>query len=542
MKRKFVKICSVLCAFVLLSGCAGGGTEKPVQGEPQTESTQNGSEVAEFSYPMAEGKTITWWKRLKPEVALHYTSINETPFMEGLEERTGVEIEFIHPPTGQEKEQFGLLLADGDFPDVIEYNWLTSYPGGPQKAIKDGVVLPLNDIIDKYCPNFKAYLQENPDVDKMIKTDSGQYYAFPMIRGEAETVLIGPVMRKDWLKELNLEIPTTVDEWYTVLNAFKDKKGAQAPYSYRYTNATLRNSNPILLAYVISPDFYVGSNGEVQYGSIEENYKKYLETFSQWYQEGLVDVDLASLKKEQVSAKVTSGQTGASVGYTESDMGAWIVAGRKENPDYSVTAVPWPTLEKGQRPQSGQCENMYSGEDGVAITTSCEDVERVARNIDYAFSQEGHIYANFGEEGISYTMVDGQPKFTDLILKNPDGLSNDSARGVYAMSSGAVVRDPRVPKQTLDLPEKLEARYEIWPDTDARKYRLPPISPSSEESKEFATIMNQIEIYRDEMTIKYIMGQESPDTFDQYVETIKKLGIDRALEIQNAALKRYNER
>ncbi|MBT9777468.1 extracellular solute-binding protein [Clostridium sp. MCC353] len=558
MKRRIMKLCMAIGAAALMGGCAGQNTAKTAEGTsqekgaPKTESVSQeesaleteGTKNGEFSYPMETGDKLTWWKVLNNNISLHFTTLEDTPFVKEMTERTGVEIEFLHPPTGQETEQFGLVLADGDLPDLMEYNWLVSYPGGPQKAISDGVVQPLNDIIDQYCPNLKVYLQENPDIDRMIKTDEGQYYAFPMIRGEAETILIGPMMRGDWLEELNLEVPSTVEEWHTVLKTFKEKKGASAPLSYAYTDRRIGAANPIALANVISVDFYLGDDGNVHYGSIEEGYKNYLETFSAWYQEGLVDIDLVSLKKDQVAAKVTSGQAGASVGLTEGNMGAWIVAGRKDNPDFSLVAVPWPTLEEGQRPQSGCCENRYSGISSVAITTSCEDVERAARLMDYMYGEEGHMFTNFGTEGLTYDIVDSYPKFTDTIMKNQEGWTVKSALGAYTMNvqGGPHIADARVPEQTMELPEQLEARYKIWPDTDARKHLLPPITPNSDESKEFATIMNQVQTYRDEMTIKYIMGQESLDTFDNYVENIKKLGIDRAIEIQNTALKRYNER
>lgn len=558
MKRNLRNLWLIVCAAALVGGCGGGNTtattEAVSQESGETEkgngtrkesaSRAESEEAKQFSYPMEAGETLTWWKELNNNVSLNFTTLSDTPFAKEMTERTGVEVDYLHPPAGQAAEQFGLILADGDLPDLMEYNWLVSYPGGPQKAISDGVVLPLNDVIDQYCPNLKAYLAENPDIDRMIKTDEGQYYAFPMIRGEAETILIGPMMRGDWLKELGLEIPTTVDEWHTVLTAFKEKKGAGAPLSYAYTDRRIGAANPIALANVISVDFYLGDDGAVHWGSMEEGYKNYLETFSAWYQEGLVDVDLVSLKKDQVAAKVTSGKAGASVGLTEGNLGAWIVAGRKENPEFSLVAVPWPTLVKGERPKTGCCENRYSGISSVAITTSCKDVERAARLMDYMYSEEGNMFTNFGTEGLTYEMTDSYPKFTDIIMNNPDGWTVKSALGAYTMNvgNGPHIADARVPEQTMELPEQIEARYEIWPDTDARKHLLPPITPNSEESKEFATIMNQIQTYRDEMTIKYIMGQESLDTFDTYVETVKKLGIDRAIEIQNAALKRYGER
>lgn len=547
MKRTLAVLCSTALAVGMLSGCfSGADSKKKTQASAATanESTGEPETAGEFSYPMAEGETLTWWKELNSQVALEFTSMTDTPLAKGLMERTGVQIEFQHPPAGQAKEQFGLLLADGDLPDIIEYNWLVNYPGGPQKAINDGVVQPLNDIINQYCPNLKAYLEANPDIDKMIKTDEGQYYAFPFVRGEAETVLLGPMMRGDWLEELGLEVPTTVDEWYTVLKVFKEVKGAISPLSYIYTDARIGAVNPVAMAYLPSVDFYLADDGTIHYGSIEEGYRSYLKEFSKWYAEGLVDIDLVSLKKDQVAAKVTSGQAGASVGLTEGHMGAWITAGRKENPDFTLVGVPWPSLEKGQKAPGGHCENRFSGINGVAITTDCRDVERAARLLDYAYSEEGSLFVNFDTEGVTYEMVDGYPTFTDEILKNSHGWSMKTALNSNTMngSGGAYIADSRVPEQTMELQEQLDARYEIWPNCDAGKHLLPPITPNSEESREYATIMNEVKTYRDEMTIKFIMGQESLDSFDEYVANIKKLGIDRALEIQTAALERYNAR
>ena len=542
-----MQMLAVFLVAAVLNGCSQSETSEASQaaasGTEKTEAVLK-TESEEFCYPMAEGETLTYWKVLNNNVALEFTSMNDTPYAEELKKRTGIEVEYQHPPAGQEQEQFGLLLADGNFPDIIEYNILENYSGGPQKAIDDGVILRLNDIIDQYCPNLKQYLKENPEIDKMLRTDSGDYYAFPMIRDEAETVQIGPMMRGDWLEELNLEVPTTIDEWHTVLTAFKEEKGAIAPLSYNYNDRNIQKVNPVAMAYVPSVDFYLAADGTVHYGSIEEGYKKYLETFAQWYAEGLVDVDLVSLKADQVTAKMTSGQAGASVGRVEGQLGSWYTAGRKNEEGYTLIGVPWPTVEEDARPQGGYCENLYSGISSASISTDCKDVERAARLLDYAYSEEGRMYVNFGQEGLTYEMVDGEPRFTDVILNNPDGWSVKTALGAYTMntSGGPNVKDPRVNEQTMELPEQKAARYEIWADSDMRDYLLPPITPNSEESREYATIMNEVETYRDEMTIKYIMGQETLDTFDTYVENIKKMGIDRAIEIQMAALGRYNAR
>lgn len=71
---------------------------------------------------------------------------------------------------------------------------------------------------------------------------------------------------------------------------------------------------------------------------------------------------------------------------------------------------------------------------------------------------------------------------------------------------------------------------------------MPPVTPTSEESREYSAIMNEINTYRDEMVLKFIFGTESLDNFDTYVKNIENMGLDRALEIQRAALERYNAR
>ena len=74
------------------------------------------------------------------------------------------------------------------------------------------------------------------------------------------------------------------------------------------------------------------------------------------------------------------------------------------------------------------------------------------------------------------------------------------------------------------------------------KHVVPPVTPTAEESKEMARIMNDINTYRDEYTLKFILGTVSMDEWDNYVSTIKGMGLDKVLEIQNTALERYKSR
>ena len=552
MRRKVSGLMAAALAAAALTGC-GSGTTAETTAAP-AESTQAASRgigggeteaaAAEISYPMEAGDALTYWCELTTTVSANYSNLGDTPFGKAWQEQTGATIEFQHPPTGQLKEQFSLIMADGNLPDLMEYNWLVDYPGGPEKAIQDGVILPLNDIFEQYCPNITAYLAENPDIDKMIKTDEGHYYAFPFIRGDANLCnTIGLMLRGDWLEELGLEVPTTIDEWHTVLTAFKEEKGATAPYTFEYTNNQYQDANPFAYAFETNYSFYVGDDGKVHFGAAEENFKNYLETMAQWYAEGLIDPDIATMGNDQVSAKITNGNAGAAMGQAGSRMGTWITAARVNDPEFTLVAAPVPTLTEGERAEYGYTENQYSGRASVAITTSCEDVERAARLMDYAYGDQGHMLFNFGVEGESYEMVDGYPTYTDWVMNNPDGWAVSQAMSAYIRGNynGPFVQDIRYLEQYYTMDEQKETP-QVWGDHNGKAHRLPPVTPTAEESTELASITNELNTYRDEMILKFIFGDESLDNFDEYVQNLENMGLSRALEIQNAALERYNAR
>lgn len=535
------KIAALLLASAMAAGTfAGCGSSGGASAGPVLDETLASED---FAYPMTGDHSLTYWCELSTNVSANFPSLNDTEFAKGLMERTGVNIEFQHPPTGGTDEQFNLIIADGELPDLLEYKW-QSYPGGPQKAIDDGYIYALNDIIDQYCPNLKAYLEAHPEVDRQCKTDEGNYYAFPFIRGDDKLrVTQGLMIRQDWLDELNLDIPTTIDDWHTVLTAFKEEKGAVAPFSYEYTVSLLYENEAFVYAFDTARGFYVGDDGKVHYGAAEDNYKDYLATMHQWYSEGLIDPDIATATLDQVSAKMTNGSSGASYGYAGSRLGTWTLAATETNPDYELSPCPVPVLNEGDTPRYGQMENSVPAQGNVAITTCCDDVAAAARLLDWAYSDEGHLFYNFGVEGESYTMENGVPTYTDFVLHNPDGWGVTQAMSKYTRCSynGPFVQDLGYLEQYYTLDGQIKA-VDVWKSSEAAEHIMPPITPTSEESTEFSAIVNEMTTCRNEMTLKFILGTESLDNFDAYVQTLNQMGLERALEIENAALERYNDR
>ncbi|HML45440.1 MAG TPA: extracellular solute-binding protein, partial [Clostridia bacterium] len=109
----------------------------------------------------------------------------------------------------------------GDYPDMMEYGW-RGFPGGPRGLLEEGVIIPLDGLIADYAPNLTKIYEESPDAKKQATLDDGANYYFPFLRLEPESKAGGPILRKDWLEKLGLDLPVTMDDWHDMLVAFRD--------------------------------------------------------------------------------------------------------------------------------------------------------------------------------------------------------------------------------------------------------------------------------------------------------------------------------
>jgi putative aldouronate transport system substrate-binding protein len=553
MQKNRKKMFTVLVATTLMGSltvaCSSSNTPT-AESSTSPKATAGGTTApaaaaAPASYPLKTDKTLTYWGELPGNVTGVKAAHADIPFFQDWQKKTGVPLKFLAPPTNQGQQALNVLLASGDLPDMIEFDWQGAFPGGPEKAIKDGYILKLNDTIDKFAPNLKKYLKEHPEIDKQVKTDNGSYYSFPFIRGDDYLrVYQGPIIRKDWLDELGLPIPETIDDWYTTLKAFKEKKGATAAFSVVSVPRPFNElgNGAFAGAYGVTRDFYI-DNGTIKFGPAEKGYKDFLATLHKWYEEGLIDKNFATADGKALDANMASGATGVTVNNAGGGIGKWQPLITAKDPKGVLVAAPYPVLKKGDIAMYGQKDPSFSPGGMVAITASSKNIETAAKLLDYGYSEEGHNYFNFGTEGVSYKMENGYPKYTDLLMKNPDKLAPAQALSLYVRGNynGPFVQDKRYIEQYLALQTQRDA-VTTWSKTDVDKHKLPPITATPEESTELAKIMTDLNTLVDEMTLKIILGTEPVDSFDKYQEKFKSVKLSRALEIKKASLDRFNKR
>lgn len=133
-------------------------------------------------------------------------------------DQSGIKLKIVTVPRNQAGVKMNTLLATGEAPDLI-WEFDRNYIGN---LVTQGVLQPLDDYIDKYSTVVKQYIQDNPDLTPYM-TFNGKIYGLTTKRTPDQIANGGLWIRQDWLDKVGMKAPETEDEFFTVLQAFKDK-------------------------------------------------------------------------------------------------------------------------------------------------------------------------------------------------------------------------------------------------------------------------------------------------------------------------------
>ena len=410
LKRALALGMSATMVGATLAGCGGSASSTAATSTETASSATTEAEATTDSDKPFAGTTLTWYTTLNGNVSDNFANLGDTPWAKYVEEQTGITIEFQHPTQGSEAEEFAVMLASGEYPDIIEYTW-TTYSGGAGAAINDGVIISLDDYMAD-ATNLSKVMQEHPEIGKMIKSSGGNYYCFPCLRGlespNKTEFSSGFLYRADALADLGFDqVPETIDEWEEVLRAAK-----AAGYSKPFTTRKEWVKDVWSAAYDNWGSFYV-DDGVVKNGLIEDSRKDFIQKMADWYAEGLLDNDWMQADKKSTQTDFVSGN--CILGYAPFGQGlgnytkAMMEADPNFKEDYIQAAAPV-TSTKGKNAKFSKMNNIYDQSGAsAAISSQCKNVEAAVWLLDWLYSEEGQICYNFGIEGESYEMKDGKP-------------------------------------------------------------------------------------------------------------------------------------
>lgn len=553
MKKKWIATVIAAClALSAFAGCGdknGGSNESISNNESDGKKQENNSDAPgnagsaegfEFTgYPVDTEMSLNMWaSQLVPSSLV--SGWKESPFHTGLAEMTGIQMDWTFPTAGTDANQaFNLMLADKTLPDLIWHGLIND----AESYIKDGVLRDLTDLLPKYAPNYWKFLQENPYYDKAMKTDSGQYYGFGFYREDMwQAVYMGPMVRKDWLDEQSLPVPETIADWETTIRRFNEAYGAKFAFCTNW-----RMSPGPAGAFGAYGGFetaiFVDGDGKVQVAQARDEWKDYMTWLHNLNEEGLIDPDVVTLDDAGLKTKVANNQVGIT-NTSMATMTGYIDDAKINGNGAQWVGCPYPVMEKGGKTACIFSEDSMVGS-VVCVTTSCpeEKLELALRWLDYAFTEEGNMYWNFGKEGDTYTMVDGVPTFTEKITNSEYTLGD--ALGLYTGVGGYGLGVQRLEfVRQKNAPESVAA-VDIWygGNEEATRHIYPTaVTMTPEETTESSTIRNALNTYVKEMALKFLTGEESLDQFDSFINTLNDMGLERMIAIYQAAYDRFQNR
>lgn len=532
----------------ILGGCGG----QPGSSDQQTSATNPEATTApaqtdgtaadgEITYPVENAGSFTFGMPLASGWKSRYNSFDELPLGKALEGATGFDMEMVHV---ENNNAMNLLIASGELPDAILFNWKSNYSGAEAKAVEDGIIYAMSpEFVQEYAPDYWKLINSNPDILKQVTTPDGDIWGFAfIIESDLLKAGYGLIIRDDWCEELGIETPETADEFYEMLKAFKEQKGVEIPMSINWSSLNYLLDRGVITSPfgLVKSDIY-RKDGAVVMGYAQQEYKAVLEWLHKLYEEKLLDPNFSTLDSDTLTANILTGVSGATAGAVGGNLGTWLTT-NQDVEGYSLAGIKNLVANSGDTPMGGIYKNVIIGKSAV-ISSGCKNPEELAKFFNYGYTDEGHQLYCFGIEGESYELVDGAPVFTDLIMNNPDGLTITQAESEYVMSwdNGPFVQDENVLLQTSKW-EQQKTALQNWIDNDGDKYLIPELTIPADKINQYSSLKSEIDSYVDEMTIKFIMGTESLDQFDAYVENLHGMGMDKLQAIVQSALDEYNAR
>ena len=462
--------------------------------------------------------------------------------LRGWTEHTGVKLDVTAVSSEIAKEQFALLAASNAVPDIIVQGgaW---YPGGALAGVKDEVFLNMADY-RAYMPNYLAAIEEYGFTNNVMTAD--EISAFWQINAN-NLPAAGIVVRGDLLQEIgmNNEEIKTFDDWDEMLHGLKGMDGVIAPLALSVIG-DMGTSNVLGGGYGISAVFQNGSyvnlplyvvDGEVRFGFLTDQYDKYVETISGWYQDGLINDHILSMEGGPYCEEYVL--RGENAVFTTMFSNMTYYAQQLGGDAYYV-ALQMPMEQEGDVYHFSMNEPV-SLESGVwNVSFNCECPELVIQMIDWFYTEEGSKLASYGIEGEAYTLDEnGNIVLTELITNNPD-FGASTAMILYAGDLIPAVKDSSRLLSTYE-PDVIEAMEFVQEQESDGAYNLPSGLSSTfteEEQEIYAQYSPDLLTYMSEHALAFLMGEEDMANLPEFKATIQELHIQDIIDVYQAAYDR----
>ena len=495
------------------------------------------------SFPLKKPATL---KVMTKASVLSTQNPEEKLIFQRIHDKTNVDIDWTCYVEDQFIDKRNLALSKkNSLPDIV----FNADMGNVDllKYSKQGVIVPVEDLIDKHMPNLKKVLKDNPEYKKLITAPDGHIYSFPWIEqlgvGKKAIQAIGgmPFINKKWLDELNLPVPSTTEELEKTLVAFKDSNlgGSKGtiPMSFRI-NGGNEDLGFIMGAfgYGDNPDhIMVDNDGKVVFSATDDGYKNGIEWLNGLHKQGLIDPESYTQDYATYTAKGKNGRYGLFF--------AWDAASIVGNPDdyIPLPALAGPDGTKNAVRQSGSDVGGFQAGRCV-ITSGCKNLELAAKWIDLMYEPTQSVQNNwgtYGEKGKSNVFELASDKsLKHLTIK---GESPYDVRVKQMVGGPLAVLNTYYGKYTTCPPDATQRMKDVESYEGDMKYDnvYPNVFMSEQDAIEATKYETDIKQYVEQKKADWILNGGVDKDWEAYKQKLEDLGLSKYLKIKQKYMDEY---
>ena len=496
-------------------------------------------------------------------------------FQEHLKERN-IELEFEWIVPEQYPTVIQTRMASAlDLPDIANISPLDDMTAMNLGFI--GTIIDINSAIEQYSDGSinKKFEEGGLNFSKQLNTaPDGKRYWFSTAIASGSVILdngnvvenlevINNAIRKDWLDELGLPIPETVDEWKNALRAFRENdmngNGVEDEIllfdSYSYSFFT-----GIAQWFGLVPDIvgFDPNSGKVVSPWYQEGVKDYFKLMNELAKEGIFDVNLVGATDEVCNQKIAENKVSALRSYA---IASWFEDLVEGDDDAEYVILSPLTAKEGITPLM-LVDSPNLTFDKFAITSACKDVEGAIKLFDYICSDDFNRVCYLGVEGIDYELVEkdgvtvaeplnktltAQEKYEKRIGPMGIFVNNLVFPRIIGRKADAEVSTAQEILDSLPNDKSRRGTQRRFDIMEYRPYVTSPFSsttyalPSEEELEIINKYYTVLKTYSEELSMGLILGNESLEDWDKHIETLKELGLDEIIEVYAARYQRYKD-
>lgn len=489
---------------------------------------------------------------------------NETkPIVQQLNEAAGINVEWENVTGDMMTERKNLIFAAGqDLPDAFMNARLSDYE--LMNYGEQGMLIPLQDYITpEIMPNLFKVLEKRPNMLAQVTMPDGNIYSLPSggemgftgEDGNVYLIAVNPqfnIINTDWLKKLGLEMPTTMDEFYDVLVAFKTQdpngngKADEIPLSFIFENWTAGMTS-FFAGFGFTDYNDVGGlgahrgvvDGKVVYKAVSDQYKDAIAYLSKWYQEGLIDVEVFS---QDAAKYISKGKN------DEVILGSYVwweipeVVGYDRASMYEL--MPLLSGPAGD-PVMMLREESAVGRGSFAISSDCKDPAKLLSWVDMRYDPIIGMQASYGPIG---QFFEAQPDEKGVYVNAipPAGTTEGEMKEIMQWE-GPVYTMAEYYGTVFYMEERAQDRLDILRDFYFAKYKpdqsytYPNVTFTAEENELINEVYADIKNLTSEKTALWLKEGSIEAEWDAYVAQLESMGLGELLNVWQAAYDRYQE-